>query len=207
MSGIGESLVLLANCGCFFGWSVIGGVVAARLAGQPVGALIPAFPKAVLGDGVSVWESGAPADLISGGEGWNTVAMLVIMLEGMCLLEVLRMLVGTSTATSQQPSRQPCSCAPQRCAGRRLLTDTVLCCQGRCGATQCWASVCTTPGSSSASRSSPCSRTALSPTPSSWPGAHFDHRFCDVQSKECRIYPCMTTMSTENSGKPRSNLT
>ena len=99
MSGLGESVVLLANSGCFFGWAVVGGTVGARLAGHQVGAVIPAFPAVQLGDGASVWESGSPADLTSG-EGWNTVAMLVIMLEMMCLMEVLRMLVGTP-----QPAR------------------------------------------------------------------------------------------------------
>jgi hypothetical protein len=85
----------LLNCGCLFVWAVVGAVVTARASGQKVGALLPLFPTIELGDGPTVWCSGAFA-LTEAGElaGWNTVSVLVVVLELLCCVEVVRMLVG-----------------------------------------------------------------------------------------------------------------
>lgn len=90
-----EQLVQLVNCGCLFGWAVVGAVVTARASGQKVGALLPLFPTIELGDGPTVWCSGALV-LNEAGElaGWNTVSTLVVVLELLCCVEVVRMLFG-----------------------------------------------------------------------------------------------------------------
>ena len=90
-----EQLVQLVNCACLFGWIVVGVVVSARLSGQKVGALVPLFPTVDLGDGTTVWCSGALALNEAGQlDGWNTVSTLVVALELLCCVEVIRMLVG-----------------------------------------------------------------------------------------------------------------
>jgi copper chaperone CopZ len=160
---LGGHLVLLVNCACLFGWLVVGAVVAARLAGKKVGALLPLFPTVELGDGDTVWTSGAlelgpQLELV----GWNTVSALVVGLELLCCVEVLRMLVGA------RPPSRPCL-PPHTVPATTSLTGVGFA-QVPSAATWCWASPCTTPASSCACRSFHCCLTTLSPTPCCWHG-------------------------------------
>lgn len=97
-----EQLVQLVNCGCLFGWLVVGMVVLARLSGRKVGAMLPLFPTLKLDDGPTVWCSG-PLALNDAGEleGWNVVSSLVVILEILCCVEVIRMLIGAQPSVTQ----------------------------------------------------------------------------------------------------------